>query len=142
MWYLRSEIIRQFWNASSHGAGYTLFIDGDATRIITFAMLHHLVPFLDTNIFFYVGGNFLLGGLLEESWPASVYLVLRLICRSSRVPILALSLLRTVTSIIPGSLMTDVYSSLWWKFELGARTSYRPSSFFLKSFLGGVFWRA
>ena len=62
----------------------------------------------------------------------------RLICRSSHVPVLSLSLLRTVTSILPGSLMTDVYSSAWWKFEPGARTSYRPSRLFLKSFLG---WR-
>ena len=59
--------------------------------------------------------------------------------RSAFVPNLAKSEFRIVTSLLPGSFITDVYLSDFTTEEPGASTSYSPSRLFFDRFVRGLF---
>ena len=62
------------------------------------------------------------------------------VSRSAFVPNFARSKFRIVTSLLPGSLITDVFSVVLITYDPGASTSYRPSRLFFDRFICGFFF--
>ena len=63
----------------------------------------------------------------------------RSVFRSAFVPNFARSEFLIVTSLLPGSLMTEMFSFVLITDDPGARRSYRPSRLFLDRFVRGLF---
>ena len=60
--------------------------------------------------------------------------------RSAFVPNFARSEFLIVTSLLPGSLITEVFSVVLMTDDPGASTSYRPSRLFFDRFICGLFF--